>query len=48
MWQLRTGDVLTDGSQSWVISTAFLRAVPGHPDADYVQVTAVLEPPRVA
>jgi len=46
-WQLRTGDILTDGTLSWTVATAYLRAVPGYSDADYVQVTAVLDPPRV-
>jgi hypothetical protein len=44
---LRTGDTLTDGTWTWVVTTAFLRDVPGYPDADYVQITAVLDPPRV-
>lgn len=46
-WTLRTGDTLTDGTWTWVVTAAFLRDVPGYPDADYVQITAVLDPPRV-
>jgi hypothetical protein len=47
VWPLQPGDVLSDGSVSWTVATALLRRVPGHSDADYVQVTAVLDPPRV-
>lgn len=47
MWRLLPGDTLTDGTLSWVVTTALLRKVTDYPNADYIQITAALEPPRV-
>ncbi|MEU5181147.1 hypothetical protein AB0G49_13955 [Streptomyces longwoodensis] len=46
-WRLRDGDVLTDGEREWTVVAALLKTVPGHPAADYIAVTATLNPPEV-
>lgn len=47
-WPLAAGDHITDdGLRVFVVMTALLHQVPGVPDVDYVQVTAVLETPEV-
>jgi hypothetical protein len=46
-WPVEPSDRVTDGNRVWVVSSARLHTVPGHPDADYISVTATLEPPEV-
>ncbi|MER5482648.1 hypothetical protein ABT024_05440 [Streptomyces sp. NPDC002812] len=46
-WPLKAGDVLGDGSRMWTVVTALAKRVPGHGAADYVAVTATLNPPEV-
>ncbi|MBG7704922.1 hypothetical protein HCJ76_44375 [Streptomyces sp. MC1] len=46
-WRLRAGDVLGDGEREWTVVTALLQTVPGYPAADYIAVTATLNPPEV-
>uniref|UniRef100_UPI003F496B75 hypothetical protein n=1 Tax=Streptomyces sp. CA-136453 TaxID=3240050 RepID=UPI003F496B75 len=46
-WPLKAGDVLTDGVRSWTVATALLKKVPGYGAADYIAVTATLNPPEV-
>lgn len=47
-WPLKPGDVLGDGTRTWTVSTALLKKVPRHSDADYIAVAAALNPPEVA
>lgn len=44
--RLREGDVIADGTRTWTVVTALLRKVPGHSVADYITVTATLNPPE--
>ncbi len=46
-WPLREGDVLGDGTRTWTVATALLKRVPGCGAADYIAVTATLNPPEV-
>ncbi|MGA5822240.1 hypothetical protein ACPC54_30775 [Kitasatospora sp. NPDC094028] len=46
-WPLRPGDRLVDGAESWTITTARLCAVAVDGAADYIAVTAALDPPLV-
>ena len=46
-WPFQEGDHITDGARTWVVTDARLKAVPGHPDVDFVAVTATIDPPRV-
>lgn len=46
-WRLRPGDTIGDGEHMWTIVTALLKTVPGYPAADYIAVTATLNPPEV-
>lgn len=46
-WPVNQGDRITDGTRVWVVTLARTHNVPGHPDADFVSVTASLEPPKV-
>ncbi|MFD7763564.1 hypothetical protein [Streptomyces microflavus] len=46
-WPLEPGDVLADGTRTWTIVTALLKQVPGHGAADYIAVTATLNPPEI-
>ncbi|MGA5135232.1 hypothetical protein ACPCTO_36195 [Streptomyces olivoreticuli] len=43
---LKPGDVLADGTRTWTISSALLKEVPGCGAADYIAVTAALNPPE--
>ncbi|MEW1677830.1 hypothetical protein AB0O47_32030 [Streptomyces noursei] len=44
-WPLNPGDILTDGTRTWTIVTALLKRVPQYGAADYIAVTATLNPP---
>jgi hypothetical protein len=46
-WPLKPGDVLSDGTNTWTVTTALPKRVPGYGAADYVAVTASLNPPEV-
>jgi hypothetical protein len=46
-WRIRPGDELGDGTRTWTAVTALLKTVPGHSAADYIAVTATLNPPEV-
>lgn len=46
-WRLRAGDVVGDGTRMWTVVTALLKKVPGYGVADYIAVTATLNPPEV-
>ncbi|MFJ3793567.1 hypothetical protein [Kitasatospora sp. NPDC090091] len=46
-WPLRPGDRLVDGDESWTVTSARLCAVPVDGAADYIAVTATLDPPQV-
>ncbi|AXI91313.1 hypothetical protein SAM9427_36695 (plasmid) [Streptomyces sp. ETH9427] len=46
-WRVREGDVIGDGIRTWTVVSALLRKVPGHSAADYIAVTATLNPPEV-
>ncbi|MFC8833305.1 hypothetical protein ACFT8V_08920 [Streptomyces griseoincarnatus] len=39
--------MIGDGTRTWTVVSALLRKVPGHPAADYIAVTATLNPPEV-
>ncbi|WP_431959444.1 hypothetical protein [Actinacidiphila sp. bgisy160] len=45
-WPVRPGDRITDGTLTWVLSGAWLRAVPVDSGADYIQANGVLDPPK--
>ena len=50
LWPVSAGDTVTraaDGHRWVVTGTPRLHEVPGHPDVDYVAVTAVQDPPDV-
>lgn len=48
MWELRPDDVLIDSEgRRFVIRSAKLEQLVGYPHADYIGVTADLDPPRV-
>ncbi|MDQ0487109.1 hypothetical protein ACFV2W_13550 [Streptomyces cellulosae] len=38
--------MIADGTRTWTVVTALLRKVPGHSVADYITVTATLNPPE--
>lgn len=47
-WPVREGDTISDETgRSWTLTSTRNHAVPGYPDADYVQATATLNPPEV-
>ncbi|MGW3626261.1 hypothetical protein [Streptomyces sp. NPDC000880] len=47
-WPVEPGDTVTDDTGlSWTVTSARNHAVPGCPDADYVEATATLNPPEV-
>ncbi|MFI8265273.1 hypothetical protein [Streptomyces sp. NPDC085665] len=46
-WPLKPGDVVSDSTRTWTVSTALLKRVPGHGAADYIAVAASLNPPEV-
>jgi hypothetical protein len=46
-WRVRPGDVIGDGTRTWTVVTALQKTVPGHGAADYIAVTATLNPPEV-
>ncbi|WP_411147374.1 hypothetical protein [Streptomyces sp. A30] len=47
-WPVKAGDTISDETgRSWTLSSTRTHAVPGCPDADYVQATATLNPPEV-
>lgn len=41
------GDEITDGSRVWTVTYARIHYVVGHPDTDYIEVKATLNPPEV-
>ncbi|NEA53592.1 hypothetical protein G3I60_05325 [Streptomyces sp. SID13666] len=46
-WPVREGDTVTDDAGlSWTVTAARNQRVPGCTAADYVQVTATLNPPK--
>ncbi|RLU86264.1 hypothetical protein CTZ27_25130 [Streptomyces griseocarneus] len=45
-WPLKSGDLLSDGTRTWTVDSALLKKVPGCGAADYIAVTAVLNPPE--
>jgi hypothetical protein len=47
VWRVWPDDEVTDGTRTWIIRSAQLNEVPGYSDADYIAVTAVLDPPLV-
>ncbi|MFJ5121963.1 hypothetical protein [Kitasatospora sp. NPDC088548] len=48
LWPLRVGDrIVATTNESWTVDTARLCAVAGHTAADYIAVTATLDPPEV-
>lgn len=46
-WMLRADDEISDGTHTWVVVSATLVSVPGHPDVDHIAITATLNPPDV-
>jgi hypothetical protein len=44
---MQPGDMVGDGTRMWTVVTALPRGVPGHGAADYIAVTATLNPPEV-
>lgn len=46
-WPVNQGDRISDGTRVWVVTLARLNSVPGHPDVDFIAVTATLDPPKV-
>ncbi|MFM9697895.1 hypothetical protein [Streptomyces europaeiscabiei] len=47
-WPVKEGDTIADETgRSWTLVSIRNHAVPGCPDADYVQATATLNPPEV-
>lgn len=46
-WPVRAGDHVTDGTDVWVVTASRLHRIVGHPDVDYVAVTAYREAPTV-
>ena len=49
VWPLERGDEIDEPStgRRWVVDTARDHRVVGHPDVDYVAVSATLDPPEV-
>lgn len=48
LWPVRPGDTVVDeNDRRFVVSTAQLNQVPGCSDADYIAITATLDPPEV-
>ncbi|MEU3455584.1 hypothetical protein ABZ671_18585 [Micromonospora sp. NPDC006766] len=50
LWPVAAGDTISragDGRRWVVTGTPLLQQVPGHPDVDYVAVTAMQDPPDV-
>ncbi|MEU3499245.1 hypothetical protein ABZ726_00205 [Streptomyces hundungensis] len=45
-WPMKPGDILGDGVRTWTVTTALLKSVPGYGAADYIAVTATLNPPE--
>ena len=46
-WPIRTGDLVSDGANTWVVAPEpLLKQIPGHSDIDFVRASATLDPPQ--